>query len=127
MRAPRGFGKNYFTLNAIQAYASAHRLGQDAHRIRIRRENRLQIAEEADALDDPPPELLAPIEPLPTQGGLCNCRFARLSHLCLRRNKRPKKLIVSPIHTYSTLSPPALTNTYQTHLKHFQTHKEKHE
>lgn len=110
MRAPRGFGKNYFTLNAIQAYASAYRLGQDAHRIRIHRENRLQVSEEAGEIDDPPTELLAPLEPIPSQGGLCNCTFAHLSQLCLRRNKYPKSLLVSPIHTYSALSPPASFN-----------------
>ena len=108
MRSPRGFGKNYFTLTAIQAYASAKRLEQNANRIRIHRENRLQISEEACELDDPPTELLNPIEPLPSQGGLCNCKFARMAHLCLRRNRQPKKLLLSPIHTYSTVSPPAL-------------------
>lgn len=111
MRAPRGFGKNYFTLTAIQAYASAERIGQNAHRIRLHRENRLQVSEEAGEIDDPPPGLLTPIEPLPSQGGLCNCRFARLAHLCLRNNPIPKILTVSPIHTYSTLSPPYLRNT----------------
>lgn len=106
MRAPRGFGKNYFTLGAIQAYVSTQRLGQNADRVRTHRENRLQIAEEAESVEDPPPDLLTPIQPLPSQGGLCNCRFARLSHLCLRHNSHPKILVVSPIHTYSTLSPP---------------------
>lgn len=33
MRAPRGFGKNYFSLSAIQAYASEIRLIQNIHRI----------------------------------------------------------------------------------------------
>lgn len=108
MRSPRGFGKNYFTLSAIQAYASAHRLSQNAQRIRIHRENRLQIADEISEAGDPPDELLLTVEPLPSQGGLCNCRFARLSRLCLRHNTHPKVLVVSPIHTYSTLSPPFL-------------------
>lgn len=106
MRAPKGFGKNYFTLNAIQAYVSTQRLGQNAHRVRTHRENRLQIAEEADNIEEPPPDLLSPIHPFPSQGGLCNCRFARLSHLCLRNHTSAKKLTVSPIHTHSTLSPP---------------------
>ncbi|MCK9371895.1 MAG: hypothetical protein M0P91_01755 [Sulfuricurvum sp.] len=119
MRSPRGFGKNYFTLSAIQAYASAHRLSQNAQRIRLHRENRLQIAEEADAIDDPPPDLLTPIQPLPSQGGLCNCRFARLSHLCLRNHTSAKKLTVSPIHTYSTLSPPVHQNASHG-LNHFK-------
>lgn len=116
MRAPRGFGKNYFTLTAIQAYASAQRIGQIAHRTRLHRENRLQISEEASQIDDPPPELLTPLEPLPSQGGLCNCRFARQSRLCLRDNKHPKTLTTSPIHTYSTLSPPvpSVFHTIQT-------------
>lgn len=106
MRSPRGFGKNYFTLSAIQAYASAHRLSQNAQRIRIHRENRLQIAEEICEAGDPPDELLLAVEPLPSQGGLCHCRFARLSRLCLRNHNGLKTPIVSPIHTYSTLSPP---------------------
>lgn len=118
MRAPRGFGKNYFTLGAIQAYASAQRLGQNAHRIRLHRENRLQIADEIAEAGDPPDELLTPIEPLPSQGGLCNCRFARLSRLCLRHNRHPKILVVSPIHTYSTASPPASSLT-SPHLDRF--------
>ncbi len=117
MRSPRGFGKNYFTLSAIQAYASAKRLEQNANRIRIHRENRLQISEEASELDDPPTELLNPIEPLPSQGGLCNCKFARLAHLCLRRNRKPKKLLLSPIHTYSTISPPSFL-PYFSHYNH---------
>jgi len=33
MRSPRGFGKNYFSLVAIQAYASAIRLLQNITRI----------------------------------------------------------------------------------------------
>lgn len=106
MRAPKGFGKNYFTLSAIQAYVSTRKIGAVSQRVRIYRENRLQIADECPDAGDPPDELLAPIEPLPSQGGLCNCRFARLSHLCLRDNRSPKIPTVSPIHTYSTLSPP---------------------
>jgi hypothetical protein len=33
MRSPRGFGKNYFSLIAIQAYASEIRLAQNITRI----------------------------------------------------------------------------------------------
>lgn len=108
MRSPRGFGKNYFTLSAIQAYASAKRIEQTANRVRIHRENRLQIADEVSEAGDPPDDVLIPIEPLPSHGGQCNCLFARRSRLCLRNNSHPKILTVSPIHTYSTVSPPSM-------------------
>ncbi|MDP3586471.1 MAG: hypothetical protein Q8R58_00285 [Sulfuricurvum sp.] len=35
MQAPRGFGKNYFSLTAIQAYASEVRLLQNITRIEL--------------------------------------------------------------------------------------------
>lgn len=111
MRTPKGFGKNYFTLTAIQAYAAAVTL----HRQSVRTEAyRLQIGDESDeAVDDEDDALLLCISaPAPEgQSGRsaahCNCRFRRIARHRLLNCPLANLNIPTYIHTHSALSPPS--------------------
>jgi len=109
MRAPRGFGKRYFTLSAIQAYSAVTTLE--------RRENRTlahhgMVSDESD--DACLEEDEAALEPATTElpGGRrrpchCNLHFHRLACRRLRSHNRPKRARNPFRYTRSTLSPPA--------------------
>jgi hypothetical protein len=110
MRAPRGFGKRYFTLSAIQAYSAVTTLQ--------RRENRTlahhgMVSDESDddaclEEDETTPELTAAELP----GGRrrpchCNLHFHRIACRRLRSHNRPRRARNPFRYTRSTLSPPA--------------------
>ncbi|WP_345972811.1 hypothetical protein [Sulfurimonas diazotrophicus] len=110
MRAPKGFGKRYFTLSAIQAYSAVTTLQ--------RRENRTLahhgiVSDERDdemALEDEEMALEPAAAELP--GGRrrpchCNLHFHRLACRRLRTHDRPRRTRNPFRHTRSTLSPPA--------------------
>ncbi len=109
MRAPKGFGKNYFSLSAILAYASSASLlsahtGMQAHHQSICDEEEEETAIEED---DP---LLVETSALPAGSRRrpchCNLHFHRLACRRLRSHDRPKRFISPYRYTCSTLSPP---------------------
>lgn len=110
MRAPKGFGKNYFSLGAILAYSSSVTLcsastAAMAHHRSICDEEEDETANEED---DP---LLVETSALPAGSRRrpchCNLHFHRLACRRLRSHDRPKRFISPYRYTYSTLSPPS--------------------
>ncbi len=84
MSAPKGFGRNYFSLTAILAYTTAVTLqAQEAQATH----HTLQHYEEHEPLDDPPDETLCLQEclkePDPHGGGLYNLYFFYLFKIFL--------------------------------------------
>lgn len=115
MRAPKGFGKNYFTLGAILAYASSASLlsvhtGMQAHHRSICDEEEDETANEED---DP---LLVETSALPAgfrrRPCHCNLHFHRLTRCRLRSHNRQKRFVSPYRFTRSTLSPPKHIYTF---------------
>ncbi len=114
MRAPKGFGKRYFTLSAVQAYSG----GITLHRVESSaRAHHRMVSDECDDEDGieeddaPTPENVAAALP----GGrrrpcLCNLHFHRLSCARLHSHRRPKRFQSPYRYSRSTLSPPPLVS-----------------
>jgi ribosomal protein L9 len=108
MRAPKGFGKNYFTLAAIQATVVQHRLSatsvrvQASHRIHTDRE---QEESENEELDE---RLCSSTFALPTHAGHCNCFYKRITRNRIRQNPKAKRLVQTYRYANSVTSPPVL-------------------
>lgn len=111
MRAPKGFGKRYFTLAAIQAH-SGHAALQRSHTGLLARHRTVAEAsddEECAEEDDPLlTETLA--QELPGGGRRrpchCNRHFHRRACRHLRRHDRPRQFIETYRLTFSVLAPP---------------------
>lgn len=106
MRAPKGFGKDYFTLAAIQATVVQHHLSatsvriQSAHLVHTDWETEESENEELE-------ELLCPSTfSLPTHAGHCNCYYNRITRNRIRQNPRPKQRVEPYIYANSVTSPP---------------------
>lgn len=105
MRAPRGFGKNYFSLSAIQAYSSHVLLGQCEARVQA---HTLKLSNECDAEEEEEDaELLCTaVLGIPAHAGHCNCYYHRITRNRIRLNPR-QKLFINPYRlTESVSSPP---------------------
>jgi len=110
MRAPKGFGKRYFTLSAVQAYSGGAVLARAWNSTRA---HHRMVSEECDedsaAEEDDTLLLETAIAELP--GGRrrachCNHHFHRRTRRALRHHARPHTPPVPYRHTRSTLSPP---------------------
>jgi len=89
MKRPKGFGKRYFSLSAIQAYAVAPKLHALAVSQATYIHRNIQIEEEEE---DPPPELLeATTCTLSQKPCHCNCYFRARAKLLLKLVKRIPK------------------------------------
>jgi len=110
MRAPKGFGKRYFTLSAIQAYSGGVTLQRCESRLLA---HHRQVSDECD--DETSPEEDDPLlcettlQELP--GGRrrpchCNRHFHRRACRHLRSHPRPKRFVRSYRLTFSVLAPP---------------------
>ena len=108
MRKPKGFGKNYFTLAAIQATTVQHHL--NATSIRIASEHLIKTAWEQEAFNtEELDELLLTTTPsLPTHAGHCNCYYTRVTRNRIRHNNTPKLPNHTYLYTNSVTSPPYL-------------------
>ena len=116
MRSPKGFGKNYFTLAAIQATVVQHRL--DATSVRVQSAHLLhtdwqQEENEEEELDE---LLCSAVFSLPSHAGHCNCFYNRITRNRIRQNPRPKRRIQPYIYSNSVASPPV--STLIPHLNH---------
>lgn len=112
MRAPKGFGKRYFTLGAIQAHSATLTLQRCtistlAHHRTVSVEN----DEDAPPDEDDPltPEALQPALP----GGRrrachCNLHFYRRTCKYLRIYNRPRRSVSPYRYTHATLAPPIM-------------------
>jgi hypothetical protein len=112
MHAPKGFGKRYFSLTAIQAYAGAvtlHRCAAStyAHHRRVSDE-----CEEESPVEEDDPQTLETVQRVLPGGGRrrschCNRFFHRRTCTTLRDHPRAKIPLSPYRYTHSTLSPPA--------------------
>jgi hypothetical protein len=112
MHAPKGFGKRYFTLSAIQAYAGSITLQRracstQAHHLRVSEECDEEAVIEEDEL-----LLLEETASAVLPGGRrrpchCNLHFNRRTSAALRNHPRAKNSVTPYRQTFSTLSPPS--------------------
>ena len=107
MRAPKGFGKRYFTLGAIQAYAGTLTLHRRASSLHA---HHLQVSDECDGdepVEEDDPLLTAAPEPS-ASGRPCHCSrlFHRRACAALRSHPRAKSSRDAYRYTRSTLAPP---------------------
>ena len=85
MRAPKGFGKNYFTFSAVQAYSSGVKLAS----VHSQTQNFLfsKISDEDELEEDPPDlELSLSLVLQNTKACHCNCFFKHIIRLILLIN-----------------------------------------
>ena len=108
MRAPKGFGKNYFTLAAIQATVVQHHLS--ATSVRIQASHLVQPDWETKESDDDELEelLTCTVLSLPTHAGHCNCFYNRITRNRIRHNAKPQCNIRPYRYANSVTSPPEL-------------------
>lgn len=117
MRRPKGFGRNYFTLAAIQATVVQHRL--DATSVRVQASHLIhtdwqQEENEEEELDE---LLCSSIFSLPSHAGHCNCFYNRITRNRIRQYPRPKRHIQPYIYSNSVASPPVpVSIPYLDHL-----------
>ena len=119
MRRPKGFGKNYFTLAAIQATVVQHHL--DATSVRVRASHLIlsDFANEEDETDEIE-ELICSSQPsLPSHAGHCNCLYNRITRNRIRQNPKAKRLVQTYRYANSVTSPPHFpTASYQQISEH---------
>ena len=108
MRAPKGFGKNYFTLAAIQATVVQHHL--DATSVRVHASYLIRADWDREEGEDEELEelLCSAVLSLPSHAGHCNCFYKRITRNRIRQNPRPRLYIQPYIYSNSVASPPVL-------------------
>jgi hypothetical protein len=90
MKHPKGFGKRYFSLTAIQAYAVAPKLHAISSAFVLYHTSHHPDGEEKE--EDPPPELLEGTSCTLTQKPChCNCYFRARTKLLLKLVRRIPK------------------------------------
>jgi len=108
MRTPKGFGKNYFTLSAIQAYSSGIRL--DAIAAVARTHTRFYGTSADDDFEAPPEEEIAAALltelPEPSSPRHCNCFYRRRTRTVERRVRAARRLVCRCRKTKTGISPP---------------------
>ncbi len=104
MRLPKGFGKNYFTLAAIQATVSQISM----HSQCISMQPALHVSFDKDKnLDEEPPEelLLSPLISN-SKASHCSCKCSNYSHLIIKTKSTQNYTIAQFLRTDSVSSPP---------------------
>ena len=108
MRAPKGFGKNYFTLAAIQASVVQHHLS--ATSTRVNASHLIHTDWEQEVCEDKELEelLCASTFTLPTHAGHCNCFYNRITRNRILHHNKPRHNIQTYLYTNSVTSPPMM-------------------
>jgi len=106
MRKPKGFGKNYFTLAAIQATTVQHHLSATSVRITSEHLMTTGYEQEESELQELDELLLSSTPSLPTHAGHCNCYYNRVTRNRIRHNNRPQLPNLTYRYTNSVTSPP---------------------
>jgi hypothetical protein len=108
VRRPKGFGKNYFTLAAIQATVVQHSLS--ATSVRVQSSHLIHTDWEQEETENEELEELLNCAsfPLPTHAGHCNCFYNRITRNRIRHNAEPKLLVQTYRYANSVTSPPLL-------------------
>jgi hypothetical protein len=120
MHAPKGFGKRYFTLSAIQAYAGSitlhrHASSTQAHHLRVSEE-----CDEETGVEEEELLLLEETASAVLPGGRrrpchCNLHFHRRTCAKLRAHNLQKRSVSPYRLTRSTLSPPLRRHFHPTY------------
>ena len=86
MRAPKGFGKNYFTFASVQAYSSGVKL--EARNFKSKEFLYNKVSKEDDELEEDPPDIssLSSIILENAKVCHCNCYFKKIIRLILLLN-----------------------------------------
>ena len=104
MRTPKGFGKNYFTLAAIQATVSQVTM----HSQIVTMQKTLHVSfNDEDSLEEEPPEelLFSPIV-INSKATHCSCHCAHYSRQIIKNQAIANYLIAQFLRTDSVSSPP---------------------
>jgi len=108
MKLPRGFGKNYFSLNAITATVNAVAIHKNVTRVQS-----FHIQGSSYAKEDETSEELEELEPTICESIFfyqkachCNCYFLNLTLKTLKLFASQKKLIEFYIFLNNSISPP---------------------
>jgi len=108
MKLPRGFGKNYFSLNAITATVNAVTIHKNVTRVQS-----FHIQGSSYAKEDETSEELEELEPTVCESIFfsqkachCNCYFLNHTLKTLKLFSSPKKLIEFYIILNNSISPP---------------------
>ncbi len=83
MRVPRGFGKNYFSLSAIQSYAVAKTLNARASSFHAYVYRNTSVSDEEFEESESPPQLLEESFFSQSKPCHCNCYFTLKTRLML--------------------------------------------
>ncbi len=112
MRAPKGFGKNYFTLAAIQATVVQHHLG--ATSVAVRSDHLIHTDwEQEESENEELEELFCSSSlSLPTHAGHCNCYYNRITRNRILQNPKANQPVKLYLYTNSVTSPPAFTQLH---------------
>ena len=111
VKTPKGFGRNYFTLSAIQAY-SAHTLVQQCE-ARVHTYSVQKSEECDDESEEELDEVLCAVQPgIPAHAGHCSCYYKRITRNHLLENPQPKFFISTHQFSNSVSSPPIVQPLY---------------
>lgn len=108
MRAPKGYGKHYFTLSAIQAFSGMAMLQRSQSRTVAHHRKVSDERDETETCEEDDPLLLETLAAALPGGRRrschCNRHFQRRTCAVLRNHPRPKTTPTP--YRHSTLSPP---------------------
>jgi len=107
MRAPKGFGKSYFTLAAIQATVVQHHLSATSVRVHAEHLIHTDWEEKASENEELDELLCSTAFPLPTHAGHCNCYYTRITRNRIRQNPKPRHHVRPYLFANSVTSPPS--------------------
>jgi len=106
MRMPKGFGKNYFTLAAIQATVVQHHLSATSVRVQASHLIHSDFDQEESEETELEELLCSSTFSLPTHAGHCNCFYKRITRNRIRNNATPKQYVQPYLYANSVTSPP---------------------
>jgi hypothetical protein len=113
MRLPKGFGKNYFTLAAIQATVA--QLSMHSQYISMQPALHVSFESEDNLEEEPPEELLLSSIAINSKASHCSCLCSHKSHLIIKNKSIQNCTIAQFLRTDSVSSPP---NFYITSSKY---------
>lgn len=125
MKAPKGFGKNYFSLAAIQAHVNTITLSQTSVRTHAYHIEGYEEEASLEEEDDPNELLLASIVSTPktssrpsSRGRRCHCNiYFKHKAIChIQRFNLPKLFILPFEFSKASISPPAYTTSSHNNL-----------
>jgi hypothetical protein len=106
MKLPRGFGKNYFSLNAITATVNQVTLQQEVSRVQNFHTHRALFEQDEEELEELDELTLCQTPQLSLKSCHCNCFFKSLTFKTLKLFSNAKKNTNYYIFLNSTISPP---------------------